>query len=209
MVHRDVLGHAVHYDKDRNLWFADVDVEINDDQKYFPFVRLALVRHQPQSAPGCQISAVVVTDPIQLPPMRTLTASAEAPNPQGVSGIKVTVTGPWMNNSVFVANLHSRVPDPLLGFSGSASEISTLVSGSHRVLTSSVIENTITATGVVLTKINGVPLDVPAAQLVVHELQRGHSLHFAGEPSDPTGPTNRPVYVESVDEAQLRPAKTL
>ena len=211
-VHRDVLGHAVHYDKDRDLWFADVDIEINDDQKYFPFVRLALVRHQPKSAPGCQVSAVVVTDPIQLPPMRTLTASAQGPDPQGVHSIKVTVTGPWINNSLFEANLQSRVPDPLLGFSGNLSEISTWASsphGRHHVLTSATVGNTITATGVVPTRINGVPLDVPAARLVVRELQRGYSLHFPGEPPSvqPTGPANRPVYVEIVDEAQLRPRK--
>ena len=53
------------------------------------------------------------------------------------------------------------------------------------------------------------PLDVPAARLVVRELQRGYSLHFPGEPPSvqPTGPANRPVYVEIVDEAQLRPRK--
>jgi hypothetical protein len=204
-VHRDVLGHAVHYDRDRALWFADVDIEINDDQKYFPFVRLALVRHQPQSVPGCQVSDVVVTDPIQLPPMRTLTASVQGPD-----RIQVTVTGPWINNSLFEVNLQSRVPDPLLGFNGGPSAISARASsvhGHHHVLTSSTAGNTITATGVVPTRINGVPPDVPAARLVVRELQRGYSLHFPGEPPsvDPTGPANRPVYVEIVDEAQLRP----
>lgn len=191
-VHRDVLGHAVQHDPDRDLWFADIDIEIVDDRKYFPFVRLALVRHQPKSAPGCQISSVVLHDPIQLPPMRTLTATAP-----DAGHITLTVTGPWMNNSRFEAELHSRAENPLLGFSGSASEISEETS--QDVLDSEVNGNTITATGTVLTQINGVPPEVPAARLVVRERQVGDSLH------DRDGGADRPVYVEIVDQARLRP----
>lgn len=204
-VQRDVLGHAVHHDRDRDLWFADIDLDIVDDQKYFPFVKLALVRHQPRSAPGCQVSAVVVTDPVPLPPTRTLTASAPGPD-----RIQLSVTGPWMNNSLFEANLQSRAEDPALGFTGGASEVSVRAStphGRHHVLNSSIIGNTVTATGTVLTKINGVPPDRPAARLVVRELRVGESLHFPGEPpgTDPDGAANQPVYVEVVDQAVLRP----
>ena len=186
-----MLGHAVHYDRDRDLWYADIDLDITDPQKWFPFVRLAVVRHQPKSVPGCQISPMVLTDPIQLPCTRTLTATWAGPE-----GIKLNVTGPWMNNTRFEAVVHSRAEDPQLGFSGTGSEIS--VGGIRHTLTSTVGATTITATATVPTTIRNVPSEVPAARLVVREMQYGDSLHSSSE-------AGRPVYVETVDEAQLRP----
>jgi len=190
-VGRDVLGHAVHYDRDRDLWFADIDIDITDSQKWFPFIRLAVVRHQPKSVPGCQISPVVLTDPVQLPPTRTLTATWAGPG-----GIQLNVTGQWMNNTRFEVVVHSRAENPQLGFSGAGSEIS--VGGVRHTLASVVAATTITATGTVPTTINNVPPEVPAARLVVQELQYGDYLHSSRE-------AGRPVYIETVDEAQLRP----
>lgn len=43
------VGHQVHYDDQhgRKLWYCDIDMDAGE--AYFPFVRLALARYQPQS----------------------------------------------------------------------------------------------------------------------------------------------------------------
>jgi len=81
----DIKPCAVHYAPDRKLWFADIP--INTLGSFAPFVRLALVRWQPQAlhadfASGgplpvpidpnidCRISTVVLADFIQLAPGR-------------------------------------------------------------------------------------------------------------------------------------------
>jgi hypothetical protein len=67
-----VAGHEVKFDADRNLWYADVDLggsKIKDG--YFPFVRFALCRYQPDSMPGLEMSGVVVADFVQLAPDRS------------------------------------------------------------------------------------------------------------------------------------------
>lgn len=65
-----VAGHAVEFDPERKLWFADLVV--NAGSSYFPFVRLALARFQPFSIEDCHLSRVVLTDFVQLVPDRTL-----------------------------------------------------------------------------------------------------------------------------------------
>ena len=60
----DVAGHAVGYDAERRLWYADL--EIDAGPSYFPFVRLALARHQPHSVPHAHLSRVVLADFVQL-----------------------------------------------------------------------------------------------------------------------------------------------
>jgi hypothetical protein len=42
-----VVGFAVHFDESRGLWYSDIELDTED--AYFPFVRLALVRYQPNS----------------------------------------------------------------------------------------------------------------------------------------------------------------
>ncbi len=44
----DVVGYPVHYDESRQLWYADVKINLPDD-KYFPFIRFSLARYQPNS----------------------------------------------------------------------------------------------------------------------------------------------------------------
>jgi hypothetical protein len=199
-VAHDVLGHAVHYEPERDLWYCDIDIDVTDDQMYFPFVWLGLVRHQPRSAPGCHVSSVVVTDPIQLPPRRKLTATALAPD-----SVKFTVTGPWINNSVFEVSVNARAENPMLGFTGNPSELSVSQPGQNFILASQTVGNTITATGTVQPRVNGVPTTQPLARLVVRELQVGDSLHHGSEgpQTQPTGGANRPVYVDFVDQSQL------
>jgi len=65
-----VAAHRVHYDFDRRLWYADL--EIDSGASYNPFVRLALVRVQPYSVGGCALSEVVHTQYAQLMPTREI-----------------------------------------------------------------------------------------------------------------------------------------
>jgi hypothetical protein len=51
----------------------DTDIDIDTELSYMPFVRLALVRHQPKSLDGCTLSPVVLSDIVQTLPHRTLT----------------------------------------------------------------------------------------------------------------------------------------
>ncbi len=72
-----VAGHKLdlieNYDKERDLWFCDIDVDAG--KAYSPFVRLALARYQPNSkvekAPEVCLSHVVLADFIQLAPNRS------------------------------------------------------------------------------------------------------------------------------------------
>ena len=66
----DVAGHEVQWDEERLLWFADIS--IGAGQSYFPFVKLALVRYQPASLKGVEVSRVVQADFIQLAPNRSM-----------------------------------------------------------------------------------------------------------------------------------------
>ncbi|MBC7941825.1 MAG: hypothetical protein H7Z19_19065 [Chitinophagaceae bacterium] len=202
-VRRDVLGHAVQYDADRDLWWSDIDIEITNGKMYFPFVRLGLVRHQPHAAPGCHFSPIVVTDPVQLPPARTLTAKAVA-----ADKVSVHVTGPWINNSRFAVELLSRAAGPLLGFSADADDLATSASsphGSMHLLTASIVGDTVTASGQIPVRVNGVPTESAVTRLVLREYQVGESLHGPGEPPSvqPLGPANRAVYVDVIDQALL------
>lgn len=75
-----VLGFDPQFDKDRNCWFCDINLNLKDNLKdiYAPFVRLVLARFQMHAvrseAFDASISAVVVLDPIPLPANRDLQA---------------------------------------------------------------------------------------------------------------------------------------
>jgi hypothetical protein len=111
----DVAGHDVQFEpSSHELWYADVPIDtsqlyagVANAYSYFPFVRLALVRYQPNSIAGCKISPVVVADIVQVAPnrMATLTVSnlttvnisvagfgAEAGSPIGVPPNSMTAT---------------------------------------------------------------------------------------------------------------------
>lgn len=55
-----VAGFNVEYNEDRQLWFADLELEMGD--AYFPFIKLALARYQAKSLPGLELSTVVVSE---------------------------------------------------------------------------------------------------------------------------------------------------
>jgi hypothetical protein len=72
------LPHAVDYAPDRDLWFCDIDLSIGSS---WPFVRLALARHQPaaiswEGQGSLALSPVVLADFVQLAPGRVATVSA-------------------------------------------------------------------------------------------------------------------------------------
>ncbi len=61
-------GFAPVFDAERKLWFADLSIDAGDG--YWPFVRLALARLQPNSLAGAHLSPVHRNDFIALPPRR-------------------------------------------------------------------------------------------------------------------------------------------
>lgn len=67
----DLAAYTVAYDRERRLWYADI--EIDAGPTYFPFVRLALSRYQPKSISGLELSPVVVADVAQLTADRVAT----------------------------------------------------------------------------------------------------------------------------------------
>lgn len=64
----DVAPHLVGWDAERGLWYADIVVD--PGATYAPFIRLALARYQPISAPGAHLSPVATTEVVQLLPDR-------------------------------------------------------------------------------------------------------------------------------------------
>ncbi|MGB9906118.1 MAG: hypothetical protein ACPLRR_01875 [Candidatus Saccharicenans sp.] len=82
------VGHQVEYDMERRLWFCDL--ELDSGQAYFPFIRLALARFQPDSVPGAHLSQVVVANFAQILPERNLAVTF---NPSNFKEITVSLSG--------------------------------------------------------------------------------------------------------------------
>jgi hypothetical protein len=73
----------VGFDHDRNLWYCDIKVTDqagNELKSYFPFIRLALARYQPNSLQDCELSKIVLADFAQLTPSRFLTVVTQTNN---------------------------------------------------------------------------------------------------------------------------------
>jgi hypothetical protein len=70
-----VVGHRVHWDTQRRLWYCDI--ELDPGSSYMPFVRLALVRYQPNALPGMRISKVVLAEFAQVLPRRSASVKRE------------------------------------------------------------------------------------------------------------------------------------
>lgn len=79
----DVVGYEPEYNEDRRLWFCDVELDTGD--AYVPFLRLAMVRYQPESLPGLELSRLVKADFIQVAPDRSAVVSRTAPNTVSVA----------------------------------------------------------------------------------------------------------------------------
>ncbi|MEM8486902.1 MAG: hypothetical protein AAF564_15220 [Bacteroidota bacterium] len=99
-----VAGHEVHYDEDRQLWYCDITVDTGDT--YFPFMRLALARYQPNSMDGVHLSPVVMTDFIQAVPDRVA-----ALNMVSDDEFRVMLSGPIAWNTIS-NNLGANESDP-------------------------------------------------------------------------------------------------
>lgn len=79
------VAFDVEYHADRRVWAADIEFE--SASSYFPFVRLALARYQPDSIDGVHLSPIVKAEFTQLVNDRTATLQFDS------STIRVTVTG--------------------------------------------------------------------------------------------------------------------
>jgi hypothetical protein len=102
-----VAGYPVNFDSVRQLRFADIRIETAD--AYWPFVRLALARFQPNSIDDAHLSRVFRSDFIQLPPRR------DAEIVIGAAAIHLKVTGPVYLGS----EVTGTIPGKLSAFGGS------------------------------------------------------------------------------------------
>jgi hypothetical protein len=66
----DIAPHDVFFDEERQLWYCDIEVAWGTS--YYPFIRLALARYQPESIFGAHLSNVVLADFMPLIPDRWL-----------------------------------------------------------------------------------------------------------------------------------------
>jgi hypothetical protein len=82
------VGHQVAYDCDRKLWYCDI--EMNPGEAYFPFVRLALARYQPQSVADAHLSRVVLAEFAQLMPDRSASVTFD---PIDTTSVQLAVNG--------------------------------------------------------------------------------------------------------------------
>jgi hypothetical protein len=75
-----VAGYKPEYDKDRGLWYCNIEIDFG--ASYFPFIRLAVARYQPISVDNAHLSHVVQADFAQLAPDRTATVVYDPKNPK-------------------------------------------------------------------------------------------------------------------------------
>jgi hypothetical protein len=84
----NVVGYPVQFDPIRQLWYADLTVDAS--MHYSPFVRLALVRYQPDALPDARLSRVVLADFAQLTPGRAVVVH---PHPAHAKILRVQISG--------------------------------------------------------------------------------------------------------------------
>jgi hypothetical protein len=164
-----VVAYTPTFDPCTRRWFCDLELDTED--AYLPFVRLALVRYQPNSLPGCALSRVVLADIVQTLPDRALTVTRAADTVQiTVAGVSYTairgVGAPRADDGALarvVARLEYRdaeIPDELLGWRP--------IDGAEVVLTRTMAGLTATWTG----RLALPPGDGAARRLVVVEEER-------------------------------------
>jgi hypothetical protein len=81
-----VVGHPVTYSPERDLWYADIDVD--PGEAAWPFLRLALTRFQPYAVTGAELSPVTPVDFVHL--LNDRTATVRRPDDDTVA---VTLAG--------------------------------------------------------------------------------------------------------------------
>lgn len=100
----DVVGFPAVYDAERQLWYADLTLNM-PDSTYMPFVRLALARYQPHALSDALISRVVLADFAQLTPTR---AAMITTDPQHARSVRIVVSGIAPRGPVALAHGESR-----------------------------------------------------------------------------------------------------
>jgi len=108
-----VVGHRVEYDKARRLWYCDIQIDAGNS--YYPFVRLALVRYQPDSVANAFVSRVVLADFAQLAPDRAVGALSDPENPRrtsvAVTGLTYKSSEAEQHGSRIEVSIETRRPD--------------------------------------------------------------------------------------------------
>lgn len=76
-----VVGFEPQWDSERKRWFCDINLDVDElPWSYWPFVRLAFVRYQPESLDDAKISRVVLGEFGQVAPQRALSIAWQADN---------------------------------------------------------------------------------------------------------------------------------
>lgn len=113
-----IAGFPVEYDESRGLWFSDI--EVNLENTYYPFIKLALVRYQPNSVAAHHISTVTMAEFAQLAPDRSAILTFDPYDPDTfnmvVSGFTYKSTADIAGNvrpdgSQFKISVEQRDPD--------------------------------------------------------------------------------------------------
>jgi hypothetical protein len=136
----DVVGHEVGFDTDHQLWYCDIEINTSALPptgaptpffSYWPFVRLGLVRYQPASLRGVEVSRVVQADFVQIAPNRLATLTFPSPTEVRVTVAGVGyVTGPVQGLGPVTATVEEEIPgvtDPDLKWVAVAKSTVTLV----------------------------------------------------------------------------------
>lgn len=114
------LGYRPQYSEERGLWY--VDIAFNPRATFWPFLRLALARYQPESVAGKHLSTPVRADFVQMAPERTASVSRTDDRHvrvvvSGIVGLRNSAEREWpariRHNRVVVARLQEF--DPAVG----------------------------------------------------------------------------------------------
>jgi hypothetical protein len=106
-----VVGYPVQFDEQRQLYFADILFLINE--AYFPFIKLAIARYQPDSLKvdntDCCLSPIVSADFVQIPAPRS--TSLEHGGAKNVFTVAILGTAPSIMSPDFAIEVEISVED--------------------------------------------------------------------------------------------------
>lgn len=90
-------GSLTGWDAQRDQWYVDLEVDIDDS--YRPFVRLALARYQAGAPDTLRLSPITLLDVVQIDPARTATVQLSRRPRVGIQA-QVTLSGPAYKKSM-------------------------------------------------------------------------------------------------------------
>ncbi|MEZ4672619.1 MAG: hypothetical protein R2932_00035 [Caldilineaceae bacterium] len=193
----DFAAENDHFVAESNRWYCDIAMDTA--KAYYPFVRLALVRYQPNAIPGAFLSPVVLADFVQTVPDRTLQVTADGGNPGEYT---IQVSGPTYlavrsesgneeaQSSEIERLLQRRnlaITDELLGWEE--------VADSRQILALALTGDGATAEWLGSVTIPALPAD-ELVRLVVEEYEL--FMGDASQPDEPPGKVRRLVYTDYV-----------